>query len=70
MPPDPDPATDAAVPHPDTDKAMLVDDHGPAFEPPWRDAKSRRTLLAEADLTPIPDDPHDRVAHPYQEDGG
>jgi hypothetical protein len=28
------PATD---PHPDADQALYVDDHGPAFTPPWLD---------------------------------
>jgi hypothetical protein len=61
----------ATQPHPDTDQALFVDGHGPAFPPPWLDPPTRQALLDGADLTPVPDDPHDHAAHPAatEEDG-
>jgi hypothetical protein len=65
----PTPATPTG-PHPDRDEALFVDEHGPAFPPPWLDPPTHQALMEVADLSPVPNDPHDHTAHPADQGDG
>lgn len=55
----------ATMPHPDLDRALFVDDHGPAFVPPWRDpSPDYRAIIPHAPGTEPIDDPHSDAARP------